>query len=326
MNRRELIALASLAASWPLAARSQQGGGLRRIGVLIGFANNASAQTRVKAFQESLEKLGWSEGRNIAIEYRWTEGRNELVAAMAADLVRLKVEVIVAQGTLGSLAARQATSLIPIVFEGAGDPVGAGLVASLVRPGGNLTGTSNQGAELAGKRLELLREILPGLERVGILVNTGNAAAVLETRESEAAARALGIDAVRLEVKRMDEVAPAFDAFRGPALAVHVALDPLFLTNAIRINTLALGARLPAIHGARDAVDAGGLLSYGAHPVDLWRRTADYVDKILRGAKPADLPVEQPTKFELVVNLTTARALGLKIPETFLTRADDVIE
>ena len=238
----------------------------------------------------------------------------------------LKVDVIVTYGTPSTLAVKQATSAIPIVFAAAGDPVGTGLVASLARPGGNVTGLSLQQTDLSSKRLELLRGVIPGLRRLAILGNVGNPFTVLEMNEVKAAARTLGLEVHTLEIRGAQDIAPAFEALRGRADALYVATDPLVITNLIRINTLALGARLPTIYNSRDYVEAAGLMSYGANYPDLWRRAADLVDKILKGAKPADLPVEQPTKFELVINLTTAKALGLAIPEAFLLRADEVIE
>jgi putative tryptophan/tyrosine transport system substrate-binding protein len=326
MNRRDLIALIGGAAAWPVAVSAQQTERIRRIGVLMGTANNALGQARARAFQQELERLGWSEGRNIAVERRWAEGHNERLAAMAAEFVRLNVDVIVTEATPPSLAAKQATSLVPIVFVGVGDPVGTGLVSSLAKPGGNVTGTANQTQDLAGKRVELLREVVPGLRRLGILTDVDNMAAVLETRQVEAAAGTLGLEAVRLEIRRADDIAPALEGFKGPARAVYVVLDPIINSNALRINTLALGSRLPTMHGMREQLDAGGLMSYGVSGPDLHRRSADYVDKILRGAKPAELPVEQPTKFDLVINLTTAMALGLTVPASLLAIADEVIE
>jgi putative ABC transport system substrate-binding protein len=326
MNRRELITLLGGAATWPTVARAQQGGASRRIGVLMSTTNNAIAQARARVFQQELERLGWTQGRNVAIEYRWTEGRNEPLTGMAAELVRLNVDVIVTDSTPTTLAAKQATSVIPIVFGAVGDPVGAGLVASLARPGGNVTGLSNQSPDLASKRLELLREVVPGLRRLGILINVTNAGAVAEMHGVEAAAAVFGLDVAKLEVQQAADFEAAIQGFSGPGLALYVALDALANSYALRINTLALGQRLPTMHGTREQLEAGGLMSYGPDALDFRRRAADYVDKILRGAKPADLPVEQPTKFELVVNLTTARALGLTISPAFLARADAVIE
>jgi putative ABC transport system substrate-binding protein len=326
VKRREFITLLSSAAIWPVAARAQQTDRVRRIGRLIGIANNALSQVRAKVFQQELERLGWVEGRNIAIEHRWAEGHVERLPALAAEFVHLNMEVIVTDATPPTIAAKQATSLIPIVFVGAGDPVATGLVDSLARPGGNVTGLSIQNRDLAGKRVELLREFVPGLAHLAILTNADNISAVLEEREVEAAAQTFGLEAVRLEIRRADDIAPALESFKGLARAVYVVADALTNTNALRTNILAVGARLPTLYSGRQEIEAGGLIAYGADGVGQYRRAAEYVDKILRGAKPADLPVEQPTKFDLVINLTTARALGLTIPEAFLARADEVIE
>jgi putative ABC transport system substrate-binding protein len=325
MKRRTFITLLGGAAAWPLAARAQQPGTLPTIGYL-GSATPATQGQWVAAFVQRLRELGWIEGRTIAIEYRWAEGRTERAAEIAAELVQRKVDVIVTSGTAVVVAAMQATSVIPIVFAAAGDPVGTGLIASLARPGGNVTGLSNQVLDLAGKRLELLREIVPGLGRLALLGNVGNPVVVLDMREAQAAARTLGLEVTTLEIRRGEDIVPAFEALNGHEEALYVVFDALVNTHRIRINTLALAARLPTMHGIRDYVEAGGLMSYGTNFPDLFRRAADYVDKILRGAKPADLPVEQPTKFDLVINLTTAKALHLKIPESFLLRADEVIE
>ena len=324
-RRRQFITLlGGAAAAWPLVAGAQQAGKLPTIGFL-GATTPATWSLFVAAFVQRLRELGWSEGRTIAIEYRWAEGRGERFAEIAAEFVRLKVDVIVTAGG-AVLAAKQATSLIPIVFAVAADPVGGGLVASLVQPGGNVTGLSTQTAETAGKRLELLREIVPGLRQLAIMANAGYPAAMLEMAEVQAAARTLGLEVTTLEIRRAENIAPAFEALKGRVEALYVCADPLVTTNRVRINTLALAARLPVMHGVREYVEAGGLMSYGPNFPELFRRAADYVDKILRGAKPADIPVEQPTKFDLVINLTTAKALGLTIPETFLVRADEVIE
>jgi putative ABC transport system substrate-binding protein len=325
VTRREFIALlCGAAAAWPLAARAQQPGRLPTIGFL--GATTASFQSQhIAAFVRRLRELGWIEGGTVAIEYRWAEGRPERFAEIATEFVRLKVDVIV---TLGGavLAATQATSVIPIVFAAAGDPVGGGLVASLARPGGNITGLSIQAPDLAGKRLELLREIFPDVRRLAIIGNVEYAATVLEMGEAQAAARTLGVEIVRSEIRRAEDIAPAFEALKGGADALYVVADLLVNTNRARIHTLAMGARLPAIYNAKEHVEAGGLMSYGPNFPDLYRRAAEYVDKILRGAKPGDIPVEQPTKFELVVNPTTAKALGLTIPPGMLARADEVIE
>jgi ABC-type uncharacterized transport system substrate-binding protein len=325
MRRREFITLVGgTAAAWPLAARAQQPGKLPTIGFLAADASIESQ--RVAAFVQRLRELGWIDARNLAIEYRWAEGRNERYAESAAEFVRLKVDVIVTVATPPSLAAKQATAVIPIVFAAAGDPVGTGLVASLAQPGGNVTGLSSQGSDTAAKRLELLREVVPDLRRLAIMGNVGNPINLLERDEVQVAARTLGLEVAALEIRRAEDISPAFDALRGRANALYVCVDPLLNTHRIRINTLALAARLPTMHGLREYVEAGGLMSYGPNLPDLLRRAADYVDKILHGAKPGDIPVEQPTKFDLIINLTTAKALGLDVPPTLLARADEVIE
>jgi putative ABC transport system substrate-binding protein len=275
---------------------------------------------------QRLRELGWVEGRNIAIEYRWAEGRGERYAEIAAEFARLKVDVILTSGAASVIAAKQATSVIPVVFATAGDPVGTGLVASLARPGGNVTGLSIQQTDLAGKRLELLRELIPGLRRLAILANVGSPNAVLDMREVQAAASTFGLEVTPFEIRRAQDIAPGFEALKGRAGALYVVTDPLVFTYRARIHTLAMGARLPTIYNFQEYVEAGGLMSYGPNFPELWRRAAEFVDKILRGAKPSDIPVEQPTKFDLVINLTTAKALGLTIPESFLLRADEVVE
>jgi putative ABC transport system substrate-binding protein len=324
VNRREFISLFGGAAAWPLAAHAQQQAKLPTIGFL-GQSTASAASQWTAAFVQRLRELGWIEGRTVSIEYRWAEGRNERFAEFAAEFVQLKVDVIAASGTANVVAAKQATSVIPIVFV-AGDPVGTGLVGSLARPGGNVTGLSTLATDLTGKRLELLREVVPGLSRVAVMANAGNPQTVLEMREVQATAPTLGLEVVTLEIRRSEDIAPFFDALEGRAGALLVVFDALVSTNRIRIGTLALGARLPTMHGNRDNVEVGGLISYGPNLPDLWRRAADLTDKILRGAKPADIPVEQPTKFELVVNLITAKALRLTVPPTVLARADEVIE
>jgi len=325
MKRREFITLLGGAAAWPLAARAQQPAKLPTIG-LLGATTPLVESQRVASFVQRLREVGWIDGRNVAIEYRWGEGRNERFAEIAAEFVRLKVDLIVASTTPAAIAAKQATSVIPIVFASVGDPVGTGLVASLARPAGNLTGLSNMLPDTATKRLELLREVVPNLRRLAIIANVGSPAVVLSMREVQVTAPTLGLDVATSEIRRAEDIAPAFEALKGRAEALFVHPDPLVNTNRIRINTLALAARLPTMHGVREYVEAGGLMSYGPNVVEQYRRAADYVDKILRGAKPGDIPVEQPTKFDLVINLTTAKALGLTIPESFLSRADEVIE
>ena len=261
---------------------------------------------------QRLRELGWIDGRNLAIEYRWAEGRNERYAEIAAEFVRLKVDVIVTVATPPTLAAKQATAVIPIVFAAASDPVGTGLVASLARPGGNVTGLSNQISDTAGKKLELLREVVPGLRRLAIMANVGNPASVLEMGEAQATARALGLEVTTSEIRRAEDIAPAFEALKDRADALYVCADPLMNTNRTRINTLALGARLPTMHGVREYVEAGGLMSYGPNFPDLFRRAADYRRQDSARGEAGDIPVEQPTKFDLIINLTTAKALGLE--------------
>jgi putative tryptophan/tyrosine transport system substrate-binding protein len=320
-TRRDFITLLGGAAAWPLAARAQQPAKLP----IIGFLGAATASARsqwVAAFVQRLHELGWIEGRTVAIEYRWAEGRSERFAEIAAEFIRLKVNVIVTYATPPAIAAKEATAVIPIVCAVMGDPVGAGLVASLPRPGGNVTGLSNQSADLAGKRVEHLREVVPGLRRLAVLANVSNPVSGVEMGEVQA----LGLDVVTLEIRRGEDIAPAFETLKGRAQALYVAGDPLMITNRVRINTLALGARLPTTYNQREFVEAGGLMSYGPNFPDLFRRAGDYVDKILRGTKPADIPVEQPTKFDLVINLTTAKTLGLDVPPSLLARADEVIE
>ena len=297
MKRREFLALlGGVVAPWPLATRAQQPSKLPTIGFL-GQSTRSAATEWTAAFVQRLRELGRIEGRTITIEYRWGEGREERFAEIAAEFVRLNVDIIVTSGTPAVVAAKQATTVIPIVFAAAGDPVGAGLVASLARPGGNVTGLSAQTADLAAKRLEILREVVPGLRRLAILSNVGNRLAVLEMREVQAAASTLRLEVVTLEIQRGEDIAAAFDTLKGRADALYVVSDPIVNANRLRINTLALGARLPTMHSLREYVEAGGLMSYGPNFPDLWRRTADFVDKILSGMKPADTPVEQPTKF-----------------------------
>jgi len=324
-TRREFITLlGGAAAAWPVVARAQQPA-MPVIGFL-GASTPSTESQRVAAFVQRLRELGWIDGRNLTIEYRWAEGRNERYAEIAAEFVRLKVDVIVTNGTPPALAAKQATAVIPIVFAAVLDPVGTGLVASLARPGANATGLSNQISDTAGKKLEFLREVVPGLRQLAIMVNVSNPASVLEMGEVHAAARTFGLEVAASEIRRVEDIASAFDALKDRADALYVCADPLVNANRVRINTLALGLRLPTMHGYREYVEAGGLISYGPNIPNLFQRAAEFVDKILRGAKPADLPVEQPTKFDLIFNLTTAQALGLTIPESFLVRADEVIE
>jgi ABC-type uncharacterized transport system substrate-binding protein len=325
IGRREFVALLGGAAAWPLAVRAQQSAKLPTIGFLGPLTPSAQSEWTA-AFVQRLRELGWIEGRTVSIEYRWGEGRTDHLAEIAAEFVRRKVDVIITAGTAAVSATKQATPVIPIVFATAGDPVGTGLVASLARPGGNVTGLSNQSADLPGKRLDLLRELIPKLRRLAILANIGSPIGVLEMGEVQTAAHTLGLEVVKVGIRKAEDVGPAIEALTGRAEAMYVVTDPLVNTNRIRINSLALGTGLPTMHGEMAYVQAGGLMAYGPNFPDLFRRAGDYADKILRGAKPADIPVEQPTKFDLAINLKTAKALGIEVPPSLLAIADEVIE
>ena len=323
MRRRDFTILLGGAAVWPSSVLAQPAK-LPTIGFL-GPRTSSAFTPWTAAFVQRLRELGWIEGRTIAIEYRWADGRTERFREIAAEFVRLKVDVIVTAGSAVP-AVMQTISTIPIVFTIAVDPIGSGMIASLARPGGNVTGLSLLSSELVSKRIELLRDVLPNLSRLAVIANVGSRGAVLELAEVRTVARKFGIDIEALEIRRAEDIAPAFGALKKGAQALYVCPDALVNANYVRINTFALGARLPTIHAFRDFVGAGGLMSYGPNNADLFRRAGDIVDKILKGAKPADLPVEQPTKFELVINLTTAKALGFTIPEAFLLRAGELIE
>ena len=325
LKRREFIGLfGGAAASRALAAPARQAGKPPIIGFL-GAGTPTSHGELFAALVRRLRELGWIEGSTVAIEVRWAEGGSTRAAAIAAEFVRLKVDIIVTSGTPMASEAKKATATIPIVFATASDPLGAGLIASLGRPGGNITGLSLQQADVATKRIELLHEAVPGLRKLAILANTGSPAAVLEMNEVRAAARTMNLEVTTVEIQRAEDIAPAFEALNTSAQALYVCVEALVNSNRARIHSLAMGARLPAIYNARAHVEAGSLMSYGPNQLELWRRAADYVDKILRGAKPADIPVQQPTKFDLVINLTTAKALGLKVSDTLLILAE-VIE
>jgi len=310
----------------PLSAEAQPAKKVTR----IGFLASSSAErlkSRLPAFQQSLRELGYVEGKNIIIEYRYAEGKFERLPGLAAELVRLKVDVLVAEGAPAAHAAKNATSVIPIVMGNAADPVGTGLVASLARPGGNITGLSDFNLGVVTKRLELLKEVVPSASRVAVLLNPSNPTNPLQLKEIQAAAPALGVTLLSLEAKGADDIDRAFTTMRKERPgAVIVIGDPMFGTHARRIVELEAKSRLPAIYSSRISIDTGGLMSYGTNFDDLYRRAATYVDKILKGTKPSDLPVEQPTKFELIINLKTAKALGLTIPKSVLFRADQVIE
>jgi putative tryptophan/tyrosine transport system substrate-binding protein len=326
MRRREFIAwLGGAAAAWPLAARAQATAKLPVIGFL-GSGTASSQSELVAAFGQHLRELGWIDGHTVAIDYLYAEGRNDRAAEIAAEFVRRKVDVIVSIGSATTAAAKQATSTIPIVFAVVGDPVGVGFVASLARPAGNLTGLSNEAVDTAAKRLGLLRDLVPNLHRLAIAVNIDNPGPAQEAREVQAAAAKLGVAVDKFEIRRDDDIISMFTALQGRTDAIYVCADGLMNSNRVRINTLALIAKLPTMHGNRELLEGGGLLSYGANIADLCRHAADYVDKILRGAKPADIPVEEPTKFELVINLKAAKALGLNVPYSMQLLADEVIE
>jgi len=328
MRRRQFITLiggAGVAWFKPLVARAQQAGKVPIIG-LLGVNSASVNRPREAPFVQRLGELGWVEGRSVMIEYRSADGLVDRAGEIAAEFVALKVDVIVTAGDAQVLAAKRATSVIPIVFAAAGDPVGNGLVASLARPGGNVTGMSLQLTDTSGKRVELLREVVPGLRRLAIFGNFANPQVNLELDAVQAAAHTLNLDTIKSGFQRAEDIPPAIDSFKGRAEALYVCVDPLVNTNRVRINTSALAARLPVIHSLQENLEGGGLISYGPDIFDMNRHAADLVDKILRGAKPADIPVEQPTKFDLVINLKTAKVLGLTIPGTVLARADEVIE
>jgi putative ABC transport system substrate-binding protein len=325
MQRRAFISfLGSAAVTWPFSARAQQ-----RAMPMIGFfgtGTSSSWSQWTSAFVNRLRELGWIEGRTVRIEYRWAEGQNDRDAEIATELVRLKVDVIVTQGTPSVLAARQATSVIPIVFASAGDPVGDGLVENLARPRGNVTGLSSQSTDSAPKRLELLREVVPTLRTLAAMANVDNPLSVREVGEVQVAARKLGLNVATSEIRRAEDIVPAIDAIKGRVQALYLAADPLLITHRVDINVLAQRARMPTMATWREFVEAGSLMSYGSNIPDQFRRAADFVDRILRGTKPGDIPIEQPTKFELAVNLKTAKAIGLAVPPSVLARADEVIE
>jgi putative ABC transport system substrate-binding protein len=315
------ICILGLLAALP-AADAQQPAKMPRVGLL---RPGAPPDPYVDAFRQGLRDLGYVEGQTIAIEYRWAEGRPARLPLLAAELVQLKVDVIVTQGEVAARAVKEATSTIPIVMATSGDPVEAALVASLARPGGNVTGLSTMVPEMSGKRLQLLKEAVPKVSRVAILYNPTNLTMVLGVKEAQVAARTLGLTVQPVEVRAPDDLGPAFDAMtRERAEALFLIADPFTITHQRRILDLAAKPRLPTICSWLES--AGCLVSYGSNFRDLFRRAATYVDKILKGAKPADLPVEQPTKFELVINLKTARALGLTIPRSVLDLADRVIQ
>jgi putative tryptophan/tyrosine transport system substrate-binding protein len=323
MRRRQLIKLLCGTAGWPLAAYAVQPSKLPIIGFL-GSTTPSTWSAFVDAFLQRLRECGWIDGNTVAIEYRWAQGREDLYAEFAAEFVRLKVNVILTAGTDATIAVKKSTSEIPIVFAAVGDPVGTGIVASLAHPGGNVTGLSNEQTDLAGYRLELLHEVVPSIRRVALLGNIGSPLILLEMQAAEEAAPKLGLEIFRLGVRKSEDIEPAIESLKDRADALYVCTDPLISTNRVSINILAIGEKLPTMNSFREYVQAGGLISYGPNFPDLFRRAGDFVDKILRGAKPADLPVEQPVKFDILINTTTAKVLGLTIPEKILVRASEV--
>ena len=327
MERRTFIGAvtgALIAAPW--IAWSQPTTKVFRIGFLAS-TNPAANPHILSTLREGLRERGYVEGRNVSIEVRWTEGAFERLRELADELVRLKVDLIFAWGTPASTAAKQATSAVPIVFVGVADPVGSGLVASLARPGANITGTSNVGRDLSGKLVELLVQVVPGINRFAVLRHAPNASTELTLKETEIAARALGLQVQRADIRRAEDFEDAFAAMTNArAMGVVVLPDPTFLSQRQRIADLARQHRLPSVYARRENAEAGGLLSYGSSLPDQIRRATQHVDRILKGARPAELPVEEPTKFELVINMKTAKALGLTIPQALLLRADEVIQ
>lgn len=327
MKRREFILLTASAALCSLPAGAQQAGKVARIGYL-GVTSVSDRPALLDAFRQGLRERGWIEGQNIVIDYRFAEGRLDRLPDLAAELVRLKVEIIVSLGTQGVTAAANATRAIPIVMIGVRDPVGIGLIASLARPGGNVTGVSGSaGLEIVAKQLELLKETVPTLRRVAILSNPANAYHQLAIEELNVAARSLEVQLQLLEARGPNEFDSAFAAMaKEPVGALLVVSDVIFNDHRARLVDLAATNRLPTAYGIRESVEAGGLMSYGPSFLDFYRRSTVYVDRILKGDKPADLPVEQPTKFELVINLRTAKTLGIEIPSSLLSLADEMIE
>jgi putative ABC transport system substrate-binding protein len=321
----EFIAGLSVATSlgvWPLATFAQ--GPPKSLGFL-GAADATSYTQWIAAFVRRLRELGWIEGRTVAIEYRWAEGSSKRATEFLDEFVRLKVDVIVTTGA-ALLASGHATSPIPVVLATSNDPIGSGLISSLARPGGNITGLSNQQSDLASKRLELLRQVIPNFRRLAVLANADNSASMIEMREVETTARTVGLEAIPAEVRRAEEISPALEMLKGRVEALYICSDFFIFTHRAHINSLALSLQLPTIYSESENVEMGALMSYGPSFSDMFRRAADFVNKILRGAKPADLPVEQPMKFYLAINVGTAKALGLTVPETLLATADDVIQ
>jgi putative ABC transport system substrate-binding protein len=325
MRRREFIFLIAGATTWPLVARAQRAGKPPVVGV-ISAGTVASFRPYRELIVQRLGELGWVVGRDVVVEYRYAEGSIDRAGEAAAEFARMKVDVILLGGDSEALAAKRATVTTPIVVASVGDPVGNGLIESLAHPGGNITGMSLALTETAGKRLELLREVVPGLKRVAIFGNSGNPTVATERNAAVAAAHALGFDTIISGVQTVEDIAPTIEALKGNADALYVCEDPFTFVQRARINAATLAARLPTMRLFRISTEQGGLVSYGPEIFDLYRRGIELVDKILRGTKPADIPFEQPTKFDLAINLKTAEALGLTIPHNLLVLADEVIE
>jgi putative tryptophan/tyrosine transport system substrate-binding protein len=324
MRRREFFTLLGCAAiGWPLASHGQQASKIYRLGYLA----LARVPHVIEALQTGLRELGYVEGKNLKVEYRFGEQQRETLDTLAAQLVALRPDAIVTRGTPATFAAKRATTTIPIVMAPVGDPVRIGLVASLAHPGGNITGVSLYGSELAGKRVELLKELLPAIARLGSLANAANPATQIWWEETQLAARALGLEGALFTVREPNELTAAFAAMqRNGVDAVVIEPDAMFMSAQRQITTLTIEHQLPAMYESPEFVQDGGLISYGSSITEMTRRSAMFVDKILKGIKPADLPIEQPTKYALVINLKTAKALGLTIPPSLLARADEVIE
>ena len=326
MRRREFVTLIGGTALWPSGPRLHPSPANRQRSAFSARRHPQPGVRLSAAFLQRMRELGWIDGYNIAIQYRWAEGREDRYIELAADLVRLKVDIIVTGGTAAVIAVKRATSTIPIVFATAGDPVGTGLVKSLAHPGGNVTGLSNQQTDLGGYRLELLHEAVPSVKRVAVMGNVSSPNVLLEMDAVRGGGDTARLEFFQVEIKKAEDIVPGVESIKGRADALYICTDPLVTMDQVRINTLAIKQGLPTINAFRQYVDAGALMSYGPNFPDLFRRAADFVDKILHGAKPGDLPVEQPVKFDLFVNSTTANALGLRIPESFLVRAKEVIE
>jgi putative ABC transport system substrate-binding protein len=326
MRRRDFIkAIAGLTAASPLAAHAQQAAKVPRVG-FMGNSTEALETNLIEPFRLGLRARGYQEGRNIVIEYRWAEGRYERFPALVTELLAAKVDVIVTAGTPASLAVKKATSVVPLVLI-AGDPVGTGIVSSLARPGGNITGLSATAPDLEGKRLELLREVVPNLSQVAFFLNPANALHEVSLRQTRAATNTLHIKLLPQEVRRSEDLDGAFASIvKERPDGLLILADRVFLHDRERIMKFAAERRLPSVNAYRELVEAGGLMSYGPSYEDMHRHAADYVDKILRGAKPGDLPIEQPTKFNLLINAKAAKALAIALPPTLLARADEVIE